>query len=133
MRTISLTSGSSSTVPADTTVAAEMASEQAHVDRVYAQLRSETEAAKRLARASQEIYHSDRTTWVREEDSTAMYERDAFAYNAARRLAVLDSEHEGLVFGRIDLSDDSEVRHIGRIGVRDADYEPLVIDWRALL
>lgn len=131
MRTISLTSGSSSTVPADTTVAAEMASEQAHVDRVYAQLRSETEAAKRLARASQEIYHSDRTTWVREEDSTAMYERDAFAYNAARRLAVLDSEHEGLVFGRIDLSDESEVRHIGRIGVRDADYEPLVIDWRA--
>ncbi|WP_157501945.1 hypothetical protein, partial [Leucobacter celer] len=38
--------------------------------------------------------------------------------------------HEGLVFGRLDLTDD-EVRHIGRIGVRDADYEPLVIDWRA--
>ncbi|WP_181833902.1 HelD family protein [Acidipropionibacterium virtanenii] len=112
-------------------MAHEMAAEQAHVDRVYDQLRSDTEAAKKLARASQEIYHSDRTTWVREEDRTAMYERDAFAFNAARRLAALDSEHEGLVFGRIDLSEDAEVRHIGRIGVRDSEYEPLVIDWRA--
>ena len=59
-----------------------------------------------------------------------MFERDAFSYNAARRLAVLDAEHEGLVFGRLDLADD-EIRHIGRIGVRDANYEPLVIDWRA--
>lgn len=108
-----------------------MAAEQAHVDRVYDQVRADTEAAKRLARAGQEIYHSDRTTWVREEDGTAMFERDAFAYNAARRLASLDSEHEGLVFGRIDLADDAETRHIGRIGVRDSEYEPLVIDWRA--
>ena len=28
-------------------------------------------------------------------------------------------------------STDREVRYIGRIGVRDAEYEPLVIDWRA--
>ncbi|MCI1746787.1 MAG: AAA family ATPase [Acidipropionibacterium sp.] len=112
-------------------VAQEIAAEQAHVDRVYAQLKSDTAAAKRLADASRQIYHSDRTTWVREEDSTAMFERDAFAFNAARRLAVLDSEHEGLVFGRLDLAEGQEVRHIGRIGVRDANYEPLVIDWRA--
>src|SRR5690606_34988748 len=58
--------------------------------------------------------------------------RDAFAYQAARRLAVLDAEHEGLVFGRLDMSEPAdEVRHIGRLGVRDQEYEPLVIDWRA--
>ena len=53
-----------------------------------------------------------------------------FAFQAAKRLAVLDAEHEGLVFGRLDRTD-GEIRYIGRIGVRDADYEPLVIDWRA--
>ena len=53
-----------------------------------------------------------------------------FAFQAAKRLAVLDAEHEGLVFGRLDRTD-GEVRYVGRIGVRDADYEPLVIDWRA--
>ncbi len=129
-REISLTSDSSAARTVDT-VAQEIAAEQAHVDRVYAQLKSDTAAAKRLADASRQIYHSDRTSWVREEDATAMFERDAFAFNAARRLALLDSEHEGLVFGRLDLAEDQEVRHIGRIGVRDAEYEPLVIDWRA--
>ena len=53
-----------------------------------------------------------------------------FAFQAAKRLAVLDAEHDGLVFGRLDRTD-GEVRYVGRIGVRDADYEPLVIDWRA--
>ena len=43
---------------------------------------------------------------------------------------MLDGEHEGLVFGRLDRTD-GEVRYVGRIGVRDDDYEPLVIDWRA--
>ena len=43
---------------------------------------------------------------------------------------MLDAEQEGLVFGRLDRTD-GEVRYVGRIGVRDADYEPLVIDWRA--
>ncbi|GAE72466.1 helicase protein [Cutibacterium acnes JCM 18916] len=111
-------------------VESEIAKEQAHVDRVRAQLEIAENKARMLAKAGQDMYRSDRTSWVREEDGTAMFERDAFSYNAAKRLAVLDAEHEGLVFGRLDLTDD-EVRHIGRIGVRDADYEPLVIDWRA--
>ena len=42
---------------------------------------------------------------------------------------MLDAEHDGLVFG-LDRTD-GEIRYVGRIGVRDADYEPLVIDWRA--
>ena len=68
--------------------------------------------------------------YLREEDGTGLYERDVFAFQAAQRLAVLDAEHEGLVFGRLDRTD-GEIRYVGRIGVRDADYEPLVIDWRA--
>lgn len=118
-------------LPTEDVVKREMAIEQEHVDRVHAQLEVDEAKARRMARASNDIYRSDRTTWVREEDGTAMFERDAFAFNAARRLSILNSEHEGLVFGRLDLADDAEVRHIGRIGVRDADYEPLVIDWRA--
>ncbi len=108
----------------------ELAIEQAHVDLVYAQLAKAAASARRAANAGRAIYTSDRGTWMREEDGTAMFERDAFAFQAAKRLAVLDAEHEGLVFGRLDLSD-GDVRYIGRIGVRDEEYEPLVIDWRA--
>ncbi len=108
----------------------ELAIEQAHVDLVYEHLEQATRSARKVASQGQDIYRSDRETWVREEDGTALFERDAFAFQAARRLAILDAEHEGLVFGRLDHTD-GEIRYIGRIGVRDADYEPLVIDWRA--
>ena len=108
----------------------ELAIEQAHVDLVYAQLAKAAASARRAANAGRAIYTSDRGTWMREEDGTAMFERDAFAFQAAKRLAVLDAEHEGLVFGRLDLAD-GDLRYIGRIGVRDEEYEPLVIDWRA--
>jgi len=111
-------------------LAAELATEQAHVDAVYARLGVATKSARSAAESGHGLYHSDRERWVREEDGTALFERDAFAYQAAKRLAILDAEHEGLVFGRLDHTD-REVRYIGRIGVRDEDYEPLVIDWRA--
>lgn len=114
-------------------LARELAHEQAHVNTVYARLDETTRSVRTAARSGQELFTSDRGTWVREEDGTALFERDAFTFQAARRLAVLDAEHEGLVFGRLDLDepDEREVRYIGRIGVRDDDYEPLVIDWRA--
>jgi len=108
----------------------ELEAEQRHVDAVYAQLESATRSAEQVAREGRARFQSDRTNFVREEDGTALFERDAFAYQAARRLAILDAEHEGLVFGRLDRTD-GEVRYIGRIGVRDDEYEPLVIDWRA--
>ena len=111
-------------------VAAELAIEQAHVDLVYARLGEATRAAQQVAHAGRSLYRSDRGSYVREEDGTGLYERDVFAYQAAKRLAVLDAEHEGLVFGRLDRTD-GEVRYVGRIGLRDTDYEPLVIDWRA--
>lgn len=108
----------------------EIAVEQAHVDQVYARLAEATRTAQQVATQGRALYQSDRTRYVREEDGTGLFERDVFAFQAARRLATLDAEHEGLVFGRLDRTDD-EIRYIGRIGVRDEDYEPLVIDWRA--
>ena len=108
----------------------ELAIEQAHVDLVYEHLEHATRSARKVASQGREIFHSDRESYVREEDGTALFERDAFAFQAARRLATLDAEHEGLVFGRLDHTD-GEIRYIGRIGVRDEEYEPLVIDWRA--
>ena len=108
----------------------ELAVEQAHVDLVYARLGEATRSAQQVASEGANLYKSDRGSFVREEDGTGLYERDVFAFQAAKRLAVLDAEHEGLVFGRLDRTD-GEIRYVGRIGVRDIDYEPLVIDWRA--
>ncbi|MDR0416775.1 MAG: AAA family ATPase [Propionibacteriaceae bacterium] len=104
--------------------------EQAHVDMVYAELKKAAQSARQIQAESAARYTSDRDSYLREEDGTALFERDAFAFQAARRLASLDAEHEGLVFGRLDFAD-REVRYVGRIGVRTEDYEPLVIDWRA--
>lgn len=108
----------------------ELAKEQKHVDRVYEQLDVLTESARNVEAEAEAKFKTDRSDWMREEDGTAIFERDAFAYQAAKRLAVLDAEHDGLVFGRLDLTEE-EIRYIGRLGVRDDDYEPLVIDWRA--
>ncbi|GAA1139469.1 HelD family protein [Ornithinicoccus hortensis] len=123
-------------------VAAEIAREQDHVDRVYAELakaaaRVELVHAEGMARGQ-----TDRkgTGDPREEELAGLFERDALVYNASKRRASLEYQHEGLVFGRLDLdhgsgdgSDaaDREVRYVGRLGVRDDEYEPLVIDWRA--
>jgi hypothetical protein len=121
-------------------VAREIALEQAHVDLVYAELaKAQTRAglveADGLARG-----RTDRTGDVRDEELTGLFERDALVFNAARRRSLLDTQYEGLVFGRLDLdhalskngvAPERETRYIGRLGVRDDDYEPLVVDWRA--
>lgn len=100
----------------------EIAAEQRHVDRVYARLET--------LRAETERIHREGYRLARARTPGSLVERDAMVHHAARRLRELDAEYEGLVFGRLDLSG-GEVRHIGRLGLRDAEYEPLVIDWRA--
>jgi DNA helicase IV len=62
----------------------------------------------------------------------ARTERDVMAGMYTQRLAQLDAAETGLCFGRID-SDEGEPRYIGRLGIRDedADYKPLLLDWRA--
>jgi DNA helicase IV len=60
----------------------------------------------------------------------ARHDRDAFVRSSLYRLEQLDAAEYGLVFGRLDELD-GDVWHVGRIGVNDDDYEPLVVDWRA--
>ncbi|GAB3649413.1 HelD family protein [Glycomyces tarimensis] len=100
----------------------EVALEQEFVDRVYDRvdvLRADAEGHRDAGYA-----HRDATV------PGAQFERDVFVYRAARRIADLDSQHEGLVFGRLDF-DDGRVRHVGRLGVRDDEYRTLLVDWRA--
>jgi len=100
----------------------ELAAEQAHVDRVYARL----EAVKADAAAVRADGHSRAQLG----NSGGLYERDVLVHQATRRLQALDSEYDGLVFGRLDL-DSRAVRYVGRLGLRDERFEPLVMDWRA--
>ena len=62
----------------------------------------------------------------------ARTERDVSAGMFSARIAQLDAAENGLCFGRLDFAGD-ERRYIGRMGIRDesADYEPLLLDWRA--
>jgi DNA helicase IV len=57
-------------------------------------------------------------------------ERDAFATLYEDRVAQLEAVEERLVFGRIDLDDDTR-RYIGRIGLTDDEQTQLLTDWRA--
>jgi hypothetical protein len=59
-----------------------------------------------------------------------LVERDAIVLRAAARMSDLDSQEEGIVFGRLDFNDGDTYR-VGRLGVRDEDRQPLVVDWRA--
>src|SRR5262245_8462582 len=61
---------------------------------------------------------------------TGLVERDAMVLTAAAKMSELDSQEEGIVFGRLDF-DDGYTYRIGRLGVRDEEREPLVVDWRA--
>ena len=57
-------------------------------------------------------------------------ERDALATNLENRLAALDIGDLPLCFGRLDMGDRARY-HVGRLGLSEADYEPLLVDWRA--
>ncbi|WP_460852390.1 HelD family protein [Nocardioides montaniterrae] len=103
----------------------EVATEQAFVDRVYRQMEIAGKAAQDLAEEGHQrgkLGHEG-----------GLVERDAMVFQAAKRIAQLDAAHEGLVFGRLDLTDDidKQPRYVGRIGLRDDDRESLLIDWRA--
>src|SRR5690606_17254667 len=58
-------------------------------------------------------------------------ERDAFARIYEDRIAQLRQIDERLAFGRLTLADgENEHLYIGRIGLRDEDQRPLLLDWR---
>ncbi|HCU52061.1 MAG TPA: ATP-dependent DNA helicase, partial [Micromonosporaceae bacterium] len=115
----------------DTTLHDEIVLEQKHVDRVYSRLASLRADAQR---AEAEGYQLAKVG-----NFGSLVERDAMVFHAARRRHAFDAEHEGLVFGRLDMHPEAEVqdeetvarRYIGRLGVRAEGGEPLLIDWRA--
>jgi DNA helicase IV len=102
--------------------AEEIAAEQRHVDLVYARLEVTKKEAAAIEAAGYQM--------ARAGTYGALVERDAMVFHAARRRRLLDAEHDGLVFGRLDLRG-GETRYVGRLGLRDEDARALVIDWRA--
>jgi len=100
----------------------EIASEQRLVDRVYERVETMRSRAHGLAREGHRRAVAG--------PSSGLVERDAMVHRAATQLRALDTEAEGLVFGRLDF-DDGETYHIGRLGVREDNQEPLLVDWRA--
>ncbi|QHA05010.1 AAA family ATPase [Streptomyces broussonetiae] len=130
----------------------EISVEQEHLDRVYRRLEEKIHEA--------EFLMSDAAKRGQVGTPGALAERDAQVFRAGIHLNRLNNEFEDFLFGRIDLllgkdgkkgpdgaytavepaegavrddntADIAETLHIGRIGVLDEDYAPLVIDWRA--
>ncbi|MFC7941458.1 HelD family protein, partial [Streptomyces sp. NPDC057387] len=130
----------------------EIGVEQAHLDRVYRRLEEKIHEAEFLMHDAAQRGHVG--------TPGALAERDAQVFRAGIHLNRLNNEFEDFLFGRIDLllgkdgkkgpdgaytavepaegalepdgtADIAETLHIGRIGVLDEDYAPLVIDWRA--
>lgn len=103
----------------------ELASERKYVARLYARLDQLRDAAQaeleQVRRVNAGGTHQNRT------------ERDAFARIYEDRVTQLRDIDERLAFGRLELVDPDEGathRYIGRIGLRDADQVPLLLDWR---
>jgi DNA helicase IV len=108
---------------------AEIAIEQSQVDRVYtrlAELRSQAEA---MRTKGYEIGHGAQREAVFEQASM-LFERDMMVFHANQTLQTLDAEYEGLVFGRLDQTSGERI-YVGRLGIRDAEFDNLVTDWRA--
>ncbi|GGR67859.1 DNA helicase [Streptomyces humidus] len=126
--------------------------EQEHLDRVYRRLEEKIHEA--------EFLMNDAAQRGQVGTPGALAERDAQVFRAGVHLNRLNNEFEDFLFGRIDLllgkdgkkgpdgaytavepaegavrpddtADIAETLHIGRIGVLDSEYAPLVIDWRA--
>ncbi|OEU87185.1 helicase [Streptomyces abyssalis] len=130
----------------------EIREEQQHLDEVYRRLEEKIHEA--------EFLMDDASKRAQVGTPGALAERDAQVFRAGVHLNRLNREFEDFLFGRIDLlpgadaergpdgaytsiepaegavrpdgsADIAETLHVGRMGVLDADYTPLVIDWRA--
>jgi hypothetical protein len=97
---------------------AELADEQAFVDRAYERLAVRQGFAAALGDDGPLDTPAD------------LLRRDRIAIARARREAELRLGDLALCFGRID-NTQGEAWHVGRIGVDDEDGEQLVVDWRA--
>jgi DNA helicase IV len=113
---------------------AEIAVEQAHVDVVYARVEEMRIEARDMRRRGDQLAHGARNEAIFEQASM-LFERDVMVRHANQILRSLDAEHEGLVFGRLDTTDGepdaTETMYVGRLGIRDVNFDNLVTDWRA--
>jgi DNA helicase IV len=99
----------------------EIAAEQGEITGMYERL----DALREKARNELGRVQREETT----ETDQAASERESFTKLYSGRFAQLSSVERGLCFGRID-SSTGERFHIGRMGLFDDDYNPLLIDWR---
>ena len=100
----------------------QIAFEQDYVTMLYEVLdRTRARAAAELRRV-----HGGPTTGT---DQGAT-ERDSFAATYAGRSSQLVNVERGLCFGRIDPVEGPRT-YIGRVGLFDHDYDPVLVDWRA--
>jgi DNA helicase IV len=116
---------------------AEIAAEQAHVDAVYARVEEMRVEARDMRRRGDQLAHGARNEAIFEQ-AAMLFERDVMVRHANQILRSLDAEHEGLVFGRLDTTDGAgangpciETMYVGRLGIRDTNFDNLVTDWRA--
>ena len=100
----------------------EVAVEQAHVDVVAARV----EELRREAT----VVRDEQLVTIDKDHAGAVYERDVMVNTIGERLRVLEMQSDGLVFGRLDTAEGERLR-VGRIGVRTANSDVLVVDWRA--
>ncbi|MGH3451862.1 MAG: HelD family protein, partial [Haloechinothrix sp.] len=91
-----------------------------------AELRSQ---AENMRNKGYEIGHGAQREAVFEQASM-LFERDMMVFHANQTLQTLDAEYEGLVFGRLDHTS-NETTYVGRLGIRDGEFDNLVTDWRA--
>ena len=108
---------------------AEIAIEQAHVDRVYTRLAELRLQAEAMRTKGYEIGQGAQREAIFEQASM-LFERDMMVFHANQTLQTLDAEYEGLVFGRLDHAHEEHI-YVGRLGIRDAEFDNLVTDWRA--
>jgi DNA helicase IV len=100
----------------------EIAEEQGYVTMLYEVLdRARAHASAELRRVQ-----GGETTGT----DQAATERESFASTYAGRSHQLLTVERGLCFGRLDALDGAR-SYIGRIGLFNDDYDPLLIDWRA--
>lgn len=94
----------------------DLTAEQAYLDRAYehlARMRARTRSAASIAQSAAQAVDS------------------AIAQaHLERRLRSLDTEVDGLSFGRLD-ADSGETWYVGRRHVEDERGDPVVVDWRA--
>ncbi len=94
----------------------DLAREQAYLDHAYehlARMRDRTEAAASLSDSAAQA-----TDWA------------VAQAHLQRRLQSLDTEVDGLSFGRLD-AESGETWYVGRRHVEDERGDPVVVDWRA--